>query len=415
METLNPLTSAQLQIKEACDKLGLEPAVYEILKNPQKFIEVSIPVKMDDGSLKVFTGYRSMHNDALGPTKGGIRFHPGVNGDEVKALSTWMTIKCAITGIPYGGGKGGVTVDPKTLSQGELERLSRGYAAAIHKLIGEKNDIPAPDVGTNGQVMAWMVDEFNKYVGHSALGVITGKPVEFGGSKGRTAATGLGVAISTREAMKKLGMDIKGAKVLLQGFGNVGSFSALCTEDQGARIVAICEYNCVLFDEKGIDIKDLLAFKAENKGNIKGYPKAKEITEDEFWSMKADVLLPCALENAITVDVANKVNVKLIVEGANGPITTEADAILDKKGVTVIPDILANAGGVTVSYFEWVQNLYGYYWSDQEVAEKEEIAMVNAFNDIYDVKLQQKVSMRQAAYMYSIQKIAKVMKLRGWY
>ncbi|MDR1706360.1 MAG: Glu/Leu/Phe/Val dehydrogenase [Clostridiales bacterium] len=415
METLNPLVSAQIQIKDACDKLGLDPAVYELLKNPHRVIEVSIPVKMDDGSTKVFTGYRSQHNDAVGPYKGGVRFHPDVNLDEVKALSTWMTIKCAITGIPYGGGKGGVAVDPKTLSQGELERLSRGYIAGIHKMIGEKVDIPAPDVNTNGQIMAWMVDEYNKFAGHSAIGVITGKPVEFGGSKGRTQATGLGVAISAREAMKAKGADIKGASVLLQGFGNVGSHSALCAEKLGGKIIAIMEWDCVLHNPDGIDCKDLLEYKSQNKGSIKGYSKTKEITADEFWSMQADVLLPCALENAITVEVANKINAKLIVEGANGPVTTEADEVLNNKGITVVPDVLANAGGVTVSYFEWVQNLYGYYWSDAEVAEKEEIAMVKAFNDIYAFKTSHNVSMRTAAYMYSISQIAKVMKLRGWY
>ncbi|MCL2704120.1 MAG: Glu/Leu/Phe/Val dehydrogenase [Defluviitaleaceae bacterium] len=415
METLNPLQAAQSLIKDACGRLGADPAVYEILKNPQKVIEVNIPVRMDDGTTKVFTAWRGYHNDALGPYKGGIRFHPSVHGDEVKALATWMTIKCAIVGLPYGGGKGGVCVDPGTLSEGEKERLSRGYVQATHKLLGEKVDIPAPDVNTNGQIMAWMVDEYCKLSGHSALGVITGKPVEFGGSKGRTAATGLGVAISVREACKKLGFDMKGAKVLLQGFGNVGSHSALCTEAQGAVITAICEWDCVLCNENGIDCKKLLEYKNGNKGSIKGFPGAKEITPEEFWAMEADVLLPCAMENAITVDNAPKINVKLIAEGANGPVTPEADAILLNKGIAVVPDILANAGGVTVSYFEWCQNLYGYYWSDAEVAEKEERAMVDAFAAVWAVKEKHGVPLRTAAYMYSIQRIAQVMKLRGWY
>ena len=415
METLNPLVSAQRQIKFACEKLGADPAVYEILRNPQKTIEVSIPVKMDDGTVKVFNAYRALHNDAIGPYKGGIRFHPDVHFDEVKALSIWMTIKCSITGLPYGGGKGGICVDPTTLSEGEKERLSRGYVVATHKLLGEKFDIPAPDVNTNGQIMAWMVDEYIKLAGHSALGVITGKPVEFGGSNGRTAATGLGVAITVREAAKKLGFDIKGSKFLLQGFGNVGSYSAVFVEKFGSRLIGVMEYNCILHNPNGIDVKSLLSYKDRNKGSIKGYPDAAEISADEFWSMEADILLPCALENAITVENAPKIKARIIGEGANGPVTPEADKILAGNGVTAIPDILCNAGGVTVSYFEWCQNLYGYYWSDAEVAEKEEAAMINAFNAVYKIKEEHNVSMRTAAYMCSIKKIAHVMKLRGWF
>jgi len=415
METLNPLASAQLQIKAACDKLGAEPAVYELLKNPQKVIEVNIPVKMDDGTLKVFTGFRSMHNDAIGPYKGGIRFHPHVDSDEVKALSTWMTIKCSIAGIPYGGGKGGICVDPKTLSEGEKERLARGYVVATHKLLGEKVDIPAPDVNTNGQIMAWMADEYNKLVGHSAIGVITGKPVEFGGSKGRVAATGLGVAITVREAAKKLNIDLKGSKVLMNGFGNVAQYAALTMEKYGSVITAVMATTAVLRNPDGINVKDLIAYRTAHKGSIKGFPDVTEITADEFWGLEADVLLPCALENAITVENAPKIKVRLIGEGANGPITPEADKILEEKGIAIIPDILANAGGVTVSYFEWCQNLYGYYWSDAEVAEKEEAAMVDAFNAVYQVKEEHNVSLRTAAYIYSIKRLAHVMKLRGWY
>ncbi len=413
-DNLNPFLMAQKQVKTACDKLGVDPAVYEILKQPQKVLEVSIPVKMDDGSVQVFTGYRSQHNNAVGPYKGGIRFHQNVTRDEVMALSIWMTFKCCVTGIPYGGGKGGITVDPSKLSQGELERLSRGYITAISKLVGEKVDIPAPDVNTNGQIMSWMVDEYNKLVGHSAVGVITGKPVEFGGSKGRTAATGLGVALSMREALKKAGKDIKGASVAVQGFGNVGSYTALCAQNLGAKIVAIAEWNHVVYCETGFDINALLAHFKQNKTML-GFPGAKQITLDEFWALDVDVLSPCALENAITAEVAGKIKSKLVVEGANGPVTSEADEILFNNGVTVVPDILANAGGVTVSYFEWVQNLYGYYWSDKEVAEKEEAAMVDAFQAIYAVKSEYNVPMRTAAYMHSIKKVAQVMKLRGWY
>ncbi|MCL2375971.1 MAG: Glu/Leu/Phe/Val dehydrogenase [Defluviitaleaceae bacterium] len=415
METLNPLASAQFQIKAACDKLGADPAVYELLKNPQKVIEVNIPVKMDDGTTQVFTGYRSMHNDALGPYKGGIRFHPDVDSDEVKALSTWMTIKCSIAGLPYGGGKGGICVNPKNLSEGEKERLARGYVVATHKLLGEKVDIPAPDVNTNGQIMAWMADEYCKIVGHSAIGVITGKPVEFGGSKGRVAATGLGVAITIREAAKRLNINLKGATVLLQGFGNVALYAGLTMEQYGSRVIAVTATSGVLYNADGICVADAMAYKQQNGGSLKGYPKATEISEDQFWALEADVLLPCALENAITVENAPKIKARLIGEGANGPVTPEADEILYKNGITVIPDILANAGGVTVSYFEWCQNLYGYYWSDEEVAQKEEAAMIEAFDAVYQVKEEYGVSLRAAAYLYSIKRIAHVMKLRGWY
>ncbi|MDR2945274.1 MAG: Glu/Leu/Phe/Val dehydrogenase [Candidatus Adiutrix sp.] len=413
-ENLNPLLNAQRQIKVACDKLGTEPAVYEILKQPEKVLEVSIPVRMDDGTIKVFTGYRSHHNSAVGPLKGGIRFHPAVDLDEVKALSIWMTFKCAVTGIPYGGGKGGVTVDPSKLSQGELERLSRGYIQGIHKLIGEQIDVPAPDVNTNPQIMAWMTDEYCKLVGHSALGVITGKPVEFGGSKGRFAATGLGIAFSAREAAKKLGMDMKKMSVAVQGFGNVGSFTALCCQQLGAKVVSVAEWDVILYNEAGLDIPAMQEYMKKNR-SIKGFSGAKEISADEFWSLKVDALLPCAMENAITAEVAEKINTKLVVEGANGPTTAEGDEVMNKKGITVVPDILANAGGVTVSYFEWVQNLYGYYWTEEEVAQKEEQAMVDAFLAIYDVKEEYKVSMRTAAYMRSIKKVAAAMKVRGWY
>ncbi|SEF76319.1 glutamate dehydrogenase [Caloramator fervidus] len=413
-ENLNPFENAQRQLKEACDKLNIDPAVYEILKEPLRVLEVSIPVKMDDGTIKVFKGYRSQHNDAVGPTKGGIRFHPNVTMDEVKALSLWMTFKCAVVGIPYGGGKGGVIVDPKTLSQGELERLSRGYIQAIHKLIGEKVDIPAPDVNTNGQIMAWMVDEYNKLVGHSAVGVLTGKPIEFGGSLGRTAATGFGVAVTAREACRVMGIDISKATAAIQGFGNVGSYSALNLNRFGAKVVAVAEWNGIIYKEDGIDAKELMEYVKANK-TILGFPGAKEITPEEFWSLNVDILVPAALENVITTENAHLINAKIIVEGANGPVTPDADKILEEKGILVVPDILANAGGVTVSYFEWVQNLMGYYWSEKEVEEKEEDLMVRAFNAIWDIKQQYNVSMRNAAYMHSVKRVAAAMKARGWY
>lgn len=413
-ENLNPFENAQLELKEACDKLGTDPAVYEILKEPLRFLEVSIPVRMDDGSIKVFKGFRSQHNDAVGPTKGGIRFHKNVNKDEVKALSLWMTFKCSVTGIPYGGGKGGIIVDPKTLSEGELERLSRGYVDAIYKLIGEKVDVPAPDVNTNGKIMAWMVDEYNKLVGYSAIGVMTGKPLEYGGSLGRNAATGFGVAVTVREACKKLDIDLKKATVAVQGFGNVGSFTCLNINKLGGKIVAVAEWNGIVYNKDGLDIPSLIEYFKKNK-TLVGFPGSKDITADEFWGLDVDVLIPAALENVVTTDNAGKIKSKIVAEAANGPVTPEADKILEHNGIIVTPDILTNAGGVTVSYFEWVQNMYGYYWSEKEVEEKEEAAMVKAFNNIWDIKTQYKVSMRNAAYMHSVKRVAAAMKARGWY
>jgi len=412
-ENLNPFLTAQQQVKEACDQLKMSSSVYEILKTPQRVLEVSIPVKMDDGTVKVFTGYRSQHNDAVGPTKGGIRFHPGVTRDEVMALSVWMTFKCSVTGIPYGGGKGGVTVDPSKLSQRELEQLSRGYIRGIYKLLGEKVDIPAPDVNTNGQIMAWMADEYNLLTGKSAIGVVTGKPIAFGGSKGREAATGLGVTLTIREAFKKLGINMNGATIAIQGFGNVGTFAATTCVERGAKVVAISEIDCNIYNPEGFDITALLAFRKE-KGTIKGFPGAKDISIADFWALEVDALIPAALENAIDANLAETIRAKLIAEAANGPITLDADKVLENKNILVIPDILANAGGVTVSYFEWVQNLYGYYWDNEEVHKKMEKAMVNAFDAVYGVKNEYNVPFRTAAYMYSIKRIAEVMKLRGW-
>jgi glutamate dehydrogenase len=418
-ENLNPLESAQKQVKSACDALGLDPAVYELLKEPKRVIEISIPVKMDDGSMKVFKGYRAVHNDAVGPGKGGIRLHPGVNIDEVKALSVWMTFKCGVMGVPYGGGKGGIICDPLSLSQGELERLSRGYIQGLYKYLGEKIDIPAPDVGSNGQVMAWMVDEYNKLVGESNLGVITGKPVAWGGSKGRNEATGFGVSVIAREAARELGIEMKGAKVAIQGFGNVGSYTVKNVQRQGAKIVAIGEWapsvgTYAIYNEDGLDFADMKAYMDEHK-NLVGYPKAKQITLDEFWKLEVDILIPAALENAITEEVAEIVNTKLICEAANGPITPGADEVLERRGIPVTPDILTNAGGVTVSYFEWVQNLQGYYWSEKEVEEKQEAEMIKAFNAIWKLKNEYNVTIRKAAYMLSVKKVAEVMKYRGWY
>ncbi|SCG81985.1 glutamate dehydrogenase [Proteiniborus sp. DW1] len=416
-KTLNPFEIVQQQIKSACDKLGTEEAVYELLKQPLRTLEVNFPVKMDDGSIRVFTGYRAQHNDALGPAKGGIRFHPGVNFDEVKALSAWMTFKCGVVGVPYGGGKGGVIVDPSELSQGELERLCRAYIVAISPIIGEKKDIPAPDVGTNPQVMSWMTDEYSKMRGENVPGIITGKPVAYGGSLARNEATGYGVALMMREAAKKNGLDMKDLKVAVQGFGNVGSFAALYAQEMGAKVVAISDFSCCLVDENGIDVKALKEYSTNNKNRfITGFGNGtKELDREEIFGVECDLFSPCALENAITSQTVDKIKAKIVVEGANGPTTPEANKVLNEKGVFTVPDILANAGGVTVSYFEWVQNLMNHYWSFEEVQQKQEQLMVKAFNEIIDLSEQYNVDMRTAGYMISIKKVADAMKLRGWY
>ena len=414
-ETLNPFEIAQKQVKAACDKLNADPAVYEILKNPMRVMEVSFPVKMDDGTVKTFTGYRSQHNNAVGPFKGGIRFHPGVTRDEVKALSTWMTFKCSVAGIPYGGGKGGITLDPKDYSTAELERISRAYAEAIAPLIGEKIDIPAPDVNTNGQIMSWMVDAYEGVVKKSAPGTFTGKPLGFGGSLARTEATGYGVNLVAKLALEKLGQDIKGATYAVQGFGNVGFYTAYYAHKDGAKIIAFSNTDVAIYNENGIDMEAVIKDFEEN-GRItenKGY--GKDITNAELLELEVDVLAPCALENQITSENADRIKAKVVAEGANGPTTPEADEILFKKGIIVIPDILANSGGVVVSYFEWVQNLQSYYWPFEEVQQKEDALLSTAFEDVWNLADEYKVDLRNAAYMKSIERISKAMKLRGWY
>ena len=415
LETLNPFEIAQKQIKSACDKLNTDPAVYEILKNPMRVLEVSFPVKLDDGTIKTFTGYRSQHNNAVGPFKGGLRFHPAVTKDEVKALSTWMTFKCSVAGIPYGGGKGGMAIDPKKYSKGELERISRGFAEAISPLIGEKVDIPAPDVNTNGQIMSWMVDSYEKIVGHSAKGVFTGKPLEFGGSLARTEATGYGVHLAAKKALDKLNIDVKGATYAVQGFGNVGYYTAYYAYKDGAKIVAFSNTDVAIYNENGIDMEAVIKDYEENGRIVENKGYGKDFTNEELLELEVDVLAPCALENQITSENADRIKAKVITEGANGPTTPEADEILYKKGIVVIPDILANAGGVVVSYFEWVQNLQGYYWSFDEVQEKEDTVLSNAFEDVWSIADEFKVDLRNAAYMSSIRRIEKAMKFRGWY
>ena len=414
-ETLNPFEIAQKQVKSACDKLNADPAVYEILKNPMRVLEVSFPVRLDDGTVKTFIGYRSQHNNAVGPFKGGLRFHPDVTKDEVKALSTWMTFKCSVAGIPYGGGKGGMAIDPKDYSKAELERISKGFATAISPIIGEKVDIPAPDVNTNGQIMSWMVEAYEKVAGKSTKGVFTGKPLEFGGSLARTEATGYGVHLTAKKALAKLNMDVKGATYAVQGFGNVGFYTAYYAHKDGAKIIAFSNSHVAIYNENGIDMEAVIKDFEEN-GRIltnKGY--GKDITNAELLELEVDVLAPCALENQITSENADRIKAKVITEGANGPTTPEADEILFKKGIVVIPDILANSGGVVVSYFEWVQNLQSYYWPFEEVQQKEDALLSTAFEDVWNLADEYKVDLRNAAYMKSIERISKAMKLRGWY
>lgn len=414
-ETLNPFEIAQKQVKIACDRLNADPAVFEILKKPQRVLEVNFPVKLDNGTVENFTGYRSQHNNAVGPYKGGVRFHPNVNLDEVKALSIWMTIKCCVAGIPYGGGKGGITLDPRNYSEAELERIARAYSEAISPLIGEKIDIPAPDVNTNGKIMSWMVDAYENVVKHSAPGVFTGKPVEFGGSLARTEATGYGVNFAAVQALEKLGKDVKGATYAIQGFGNVGYHTGYYAHKAGAKIVAVSTVDVAIYNENGLDMEAIIK-EFQIKGfitNEAGY--GKEISNAELLALEVDVLAPCALENQLTSENAGKVRAKIVVEGANGPTTPEADVILRQNGVLVVPDILANCGGVVVSYFEWVQNLQGYYWEFDEVQEKETVVLRRAFRDIWNLAQEYDVDLRTASYMMSIRRVEKAMKLRGWY
>ena len=414
-ETLNPFEIARKQVKTACDRLNADPAVYEILKSPQRVLEVTFPVKLDNGTVKTFTGYRSQHNNAVGPYKGGVRFHLNVNLDEVKALSIWMTIKCCVAGIPYGGGKGGITLDPRDYSEAELERIARAYSEAISPLIGEKIDIPAPDVNTNGKIMSWMVDAYENVVKKSAPGVFTGKPVEFGGSLARTEATGYGVNFAAVQALEKLGKDVKGATYAIQGFGNVGYHTGYYAHQSGAKVVAVSTVDVAIYNENGLDMEALFK-EFQEKGfitNEAGY--GKEISNAELLALDVDVLAPCALENQLTSENAGKVRAKIVVEGANGPTTPEADAILRQNGVLVVPDILANCGGVVVSYFEWVQNLQGYYWEFDEVQEKETVVLRRAFRDIWNLAQEYDVDLRTASYMMSIRRVEKAMKLRGWY
>jgi glutamate dehydrogenase (NAD(P)+) len=394
--------------------LNLEPGIWKILTHPKRQITVSCPVQMDNGEIEVFTGYRVQYNITLGPAKGGIRYHPGVSLDEVTALAAWMTWKCAVAHVPFGGGKGGVICDPSKMSRRELEALTRRYVAEIIDAIGPEKDVPAPDVNTNEQVMAWVMDTYSMHVGHTTTSVVTGKPLELGGSLGRHEATGRGVMIVTRESARHMGFDIQGATVAVQGFGNVGSISAALLSEIGARIVAVTDWKSGVYNGRGLDVQGLLDHVKRNQ-TVEGFPGAEPITNEQLFALEVDVLIPAALENQLTKENASAVRAKIVIEGANGPTTPEAHRILHDRGVFVVPDILANSSGVTASYFEWVQDRYGYFWTEKEVNERLEGKMGEAFSAVLRTSLKYKVDMRIAAYIVAIERVATVTRMRGMY
>ncbi len=414
LNEVNPFEGMMSRFDRAAELLDLEPGLYKVLRHPEKQIITSIPVMMDNGEVEVFQGIRVLYNTSRGPAKGGIRFDLNVTLDEVTALAAWMTWKCAVVNIPFGGAKGGVICDPLKMSVGELERLTRRYTASIISTLGPDSDVPAPDVNTNERVMAWIMDTYSMRVGHTVTAVVTGKPVEMGGSLGRREATGRGCMLVTRDALKHLGMDVKGATVAVQGFGNVGSVGAQLLQREGCKIIAISDRTGGWHDPKGIDVDAAIEYVKKHK-TLEGYNKGTAVTNEELLTLEVDVLLPAALENVITTKNAAQIRAKVICEGANGPTTAAADAILDEKGIFVIPDILANAGGVTVSYFEWVQDRGGYFWTEKVVNERLEDIMVNSFAAVLNLATQHKVNMRTAAYMLSISRVATVHRLRGIY
>ena len=411
---INPWKVAQQQFDIAADKLNLDPGLRQVLREPRRELHVHFPVKMDDGTVKVFEGYRVQHNLGRGPAKGGIRYHQDVSIDEVKALAMWMTWKCAVVGIPYGGGKGGVIVDPKKLSRRELENLSRRFFTEIEVLIGPEKDIPAPDVNTNGQVMAWFMDTYSMHVGYTVPGVVTGKPISLGGSEGRNEATARGTVFCIIEAARHLQIDLKNATVVVQGFGNAGSIAAQLMSAEGAKVLAVSDSTGGIHSPAGLDINRVVAWKAEH-GTVVGFPGAKAVSNQEILEIECDVLIPAALENQITAANAGKVKAKIVAEAANGPTTPEADEILFKTGVFAIPDILCNAGGVTVSYFEWVQDLNRDHWSEKTVNEKLHEIMVRAFGETLAISQREGVHMRLAAYLLAVQRVADATSMRGLY
>jgi glutamate dehydrogenase (NAD(P)+) len=412
-----PFKQVVQTIEETAKILGLKANQYELLKHTERQLIVSVPLKMDNGEMKVFTGYRIQHSTIKGPGKGGIRYHQDVNIEEVKALAAWMTFKCAVVNIPYGGAKGGITVDPELLSEAELERLTRRYTASILPLIGPEKDIPAPDINTNSTIMSWMMDTYSSFVGYPVPGVVTGKPIDIGGSLGRNAATGRGVMFMTREIMHRQGKPLIGAKVVVQGFGNVGGTAALLLAQEGAKVISVSDVSCALYNERGLDIEEIFKFvnEGERRNLLSDYDKegVSKITNNEMFGLEADIIVPAALENQITEEIAKNIKANLIIEGANGPVTREADAILEKKGVVIVPDILSNAGGVVVSYFEWVQNIQSIMWDLDEINRAQEKIMIRAFNSVWDVSCEKKVSLRKGAYIVALKRLTKATEIRG--
>jgi glutamate dehydrogenase (NAD(P)+) len=410
----NPFEAMMQRFDHAAELLDLDEGIYKILRHPEKQIVTSIPVAMDNGEVEVFTGFRVLYNTSRGPAKGGIRFDLGVTLEEVTALAAWMTWKCAVVDIPFGGAKGGVICEPFRMSTAELERLTRRYTASILEVLGPESDVPAPDVNTNEQVMAWIMDTYSMHKRHTVTAVVTGKPVTMGGSLGRREATGRGVKIVVKEALRELGMPLNGTKVAVQGFGNVGSVAAQLLEEEGLTVVAISDKTGGIHNPNGIYVSEALEWIRQNRF-LEGFPGGDPVTNEQLLEIDCDVLAPCALENVITRRNAGNIKAKIIAEGANGPTTAFADAILEEKGVFVIPDILANAGGVTVSYFEWVQNREGYYWRESTVIERLREVMIRAFDQVLQYSKSHNVNMRTAAYMLSIDRVASVHKLRGIY
>ena len=411
---INPWAVAQQQFDLAAEKLGLDPGLRKVLREPRRELTVHFPVKMDDGSVRVFTGFRVQHNLGRGPAKGGIRYHQDVSLDEVKALAMWMTWKCAVVGIPYGGGKGGVIVDPKKLSKKELEGLSRRFFSEISVLIGPEKDIPAPDVNTNAQTMAWFMDTYSMHVGYTVPAVVTGKPISLGGSEGRNEATARGCVYTVVEAAKHLGLGLKGATCVVQGFGNAGAIAAQLMAVEGATILAVSDSQGGIHNPAGLDPNKVIAWKQEH-GTVVGYPGAKPVSNTEILEIPCDVLIPAALENQITEKNARRIQAKIVAEAANGPTTPEADAILYERGIFLIPDILCNAGGVTVSYFEWVQDLNRDHWSEEQVNHKLKEIMVRAFNETLALSERHEVNMRTGAYLLAVDRVASATALRGLY
>ncbi len=410
---VNPFESMMSRFDIAAKMIGLDEDAYNMLKSPAKQVIVNLPVTMDDGRIRVFEGFRVVHNVNLGPGKGGIRYAMDVDLDEVKALAAWMTWKSAVVNIPFGGAKGGIKCNPRKMSKGELERLTRAYTSAMSDVFGPEKDIPAPDMGTGQQEMAWLMDEYSKIKGYSSPAVVTGKPLVLGGSKGRTEATGRGVMVATRSALNKLKINPQTASAAIQGFGNVGSTSAKLLALQGIKIVAISDISGAYYNADGIDINEALDYSEANSRQLEGYNKAEKISNEELLTLDVDILVPAALQDQIGIHNAHKIRAKLIVEGANGPTMANADDILDEKGIMVVPDILANAGGVTVSYFEWVQNRLGYYWTEERVNRRADRTMKEAFENVYQTSVKYNTSMRIAAYIVAIEKVAMTQKLRG--